>query len=316
MTFHVDRKLTDVLSSGFTVSAEIIPTRNGVSQKIIFDQISLLVETGVEFLAVTQGAGGSLRGGSLPIAQMIKETFAKPCVAHFTCRDLTPVDIENHLMDHHYFGIRNILALRGDPPNGQLEWKAKEGCYPYAYQLIQQIQNLNRGHYLSRPNYSATPTEIEATDFCIGAAVYPDYPDLKEQIKFFQLKVNAGATFAMTDMLFDPESYAIFLDHCEQHKIHIPILPGTRLLHTQEQAQRIEKKFKVKIPSSTFNALPKSNDLEQPALAGIEIFLKHVDRLKALGAPGIHLYVVLDIQGVSIALQQLASVLKKHILSS
>src|ERR1700721_1746359 len=118
--FRSDIKLTDFLKqNGFTASAEIIPPRNGSEQRKILTQVQTLINAGAQFLAVTKGAGGSLRGGSLPIAQVIKEQLGVPCIAHFTCRDLTPHEVENQLMDHHYFGIRNILALRGDPPDGQ-----------------------------------------------------------------------------------------------------------------------------------------------------------------------------------------------------
>jgi methylenetetrahydrofolate reductase (NADPH) len=126
--FRPDVKMTEVLGKQkFTLSAEVIPPRNGADQVKVLHQIEQLVLAGAQFLAVTKGAGGSLRGGSLPIAQVIKERHSVPCIAHFTCRDLTPFDVENSLMDHHYFGIRNILALRGDPPDGQADWRPREG---------------------------------------------------------------------------------------------------------------------------------------------------------------------------------------------
>src|SRR3954465_5654225 len=143
LPFRPDKKLVKVLSSqNFTLSGEVIPPRNGSNQEKILGQIESLITSGAQFLAVTKGAGGSLRGGSLPIAQLIKERYGVPCIAHFTCRDLTPPEVENQLMDHHYFGIRNILALRGDPPDGQPDWKPREGGYSYAHELIQQIRRL------------------------------------------------------------------------------------------------------------------------------------------------------------------------------
>src|SRR4051812_6893204 len=146
VSFRSDQKLIDVLRHGsFTLSAEVIPPRNGMEQTQALAQIRTLVVAGAQFLAVTKGAGGSLRGGSLPIAHAIKEQFKLPCIAHFTCRDLTPSEVENQLIDHHYFGIRNILALRGDPPDGQPDWKPRDGGYSYAHQLIAQIRNLNQG---------------------------------------------------------------------------------------------------------------------------------------------------------------------------
>ncbi len=303
--FKIDRKLTNVLAeSNFTLSAEIIPPRNGTQQGQVLEQINTLAQAGAEFMAVTKGAGGSLRGGSLPIAQLIKERLDIPCIAHFTCRDLNAQEVENHLMDHHYFGIRNILALRGDPPDGQPEWKAREGGYSYAYQLIEQIRKLNAGTFLTRQGGPVSPSE-QKTDFCIGAAAYPDAPDEHERIEYFRLKVQAGAEYGMTDLLFDPDSYARFLDLCGQAKIFIPILPGTRLIKTQAQAMRMITKFKTRIPASTLKRL---DEVEGPdsLQRGIDLLLELVERLKTLGAPGVHLYVITDTQSSAYALRRLA----------
>ncbi len=303
--FRVDRKLTEVLTEGkFTLSAEIIPPRNGAQQSNVLEQIETLAQAGAEFMAVTKGAGGSLRGGSLPIAQLIKERLSIPCVAHFTCRDLNAHEVENHLMDHHYFGIRNILALRGDPPDGQPDWKARDGGYNYAYELIDQIRRLNSGEFLTRAG-GPPQTVDQKTDFCIGAAAYPDFPNLAVQMEYFRLKVQAGAEFGMTDLLFDPESYARFLDHCGKAQISIPILPGTRLIKTRPQALRMMAKFKTVIPKTT---LEKLDEIDGPdsLQRGIDLLLALVDRLKVLGAPGIHLYVIADTPGAAQALRGLA----------
>jgi methylenetetrahydrofolate reductase (NADPH) len=306
MPFRKDQKLTEVLASQkFTLSAEIIPPRNGSEQTKVLSQIEELIGSGAQFLAVTKGAGGSLRGGSLPIAQAIKERYSVPCIAHFTCRDLNPAEVENHLMDHHYFGIRNILALRGDPPDGQPEWKAKEGGYNYAYQLIEQIQKLNHGIYLTRAGGPAVQETVK-TDFCIGAAAYPDFPDEEKKISYFKLKVQAGAQFGITDMLFDPDSYGRFLDLCEKNRAVVPLLPGTRFLKTRSQAIRMAEKFKVNIPSDVLNSLEEV-DGPDAIQKGLELFLKLTERLKVLGAPGIHLYVIADTFGACNALRRLAT---------
>ncbi len=304
--FRPDQKLTAVLAKqNFTLSAEVIPPRNGADQFKVLQQIDQLVKAGAQFLAVTKGAGGSLRAGSLPIAQVIKEQFNVPCIAHFTCRDLTPFDVENHLMDHHYFGIRNILALRGDPPDGQAEWKPREGGYLYAHQLIQQIRKLNEGIYLHRPGGGPNVNYSERTDFCIGAAAYPDHPDERERIEFFKLKIDAGAQFGITDMLFDPDSYGYFLDLCAKHSIQVPILPGTRVLRTKPLAQRLISKFKVKLPQHIFDRL-SDEDGPDAVKRGLELFNELTERLKSLGAPGVHLYVISDTESATQALRRLA----------
>ncbi|MGZ3688568.1 MAG: methylenetetrahydrofolate reductase [Bdellovibrionota bacterium] len=305
LPFRPDLKLTDVLSKQrFTLSAEVMPPRNGTEQRKVLEQIQGLIQSGAQFLAVTKGAGGSLRGGSLPIAQSIKEQFGVPCIAHFTCRDLSAFDAENQLMDHHYFGIRNILALRGDPPDGQPQWKAREGGYNYAYELIEQIRRMNEGIYLPRAGGPQVDGPAEKTDFCIGAAVYPEHPDEAQRIEFFKAKVDAGAQFAITDMLFDADAYGRFLDLCEKRHIDIPVLPATRLLKNRTQAQKMAAKFRVSIPAETLSALPEKDDADVIS-RGVELFMKLVERLEKLGAPGIHVYVISDTVGASAALAHL-----------
>lgn len=304
--FQPDRKLTEVLSERrFTYSAEVIPPRNGSEQGKVLEQIQALIAAGAEFLAVTKGAGGSLRGGSLPIAQAIKESFRVPCIAHFTCRDLTPAEVENQLMDHHYFGIRNILALRGDPPDGQSEWKAREGGYNFAHQLISQIRDLNTGQYLKREGGPAVAHQ-ENTDFCIGAAVYPEHPNETERLEFFRQKVEAGAHFAVTDMLFDSAVYERFLEKCGKAGITVPVLPGTRVLKTRGQAQRMAAKFRVSVPDALLSRLPEV-DGPDAVERGVELFLELTEKLRAAGAPGIHLFVIADTLSATSALQRLKS---------
>lgn len=311
--FKTDLKLTEVLArKKFTLSAEVLPPRNGSEQVGVMEQIDALVEAGAEFLAVTKGAGGSLRGGSLPIAQVIKEQFHVPCIAHFTCRDLTPADVENQLMDHHYFGIRNILALRGDPPDGQKVWTPQPGGYQYAYELIEQIHRLNQGAYLQREGGPQVSSQ-EKTDFCIGTAVYPEHPLEKERIDFFKRKVQAGAQFGISDMLFDVEAYGRFLELCSQNGVEVPILPGTRILRSQAQARRMAAKFRVSVPADVLKMLPEEDAPKGDASAqarslekGLEAFHRLVDRLKGYGAPGIHLFVIVDTQGACQALSGMA----------
>lgn len=305
-SFKQDIKLTDFLKSHqFTLSAEVIPPRNGSEQRKVLEQIHQLIQAGAQFLAVTKGAGGSLRGGSLPIAQAIKENFNVPCIAHFTCRDLTAHDIENQLVDHHYFGVRNILALRGDPPDGQPHFEARLGGHSYAYQLIEQIRNMNSGVYLPRSGGPQAESH-DATDFCIGAAAYPEFPDEAQRIEYFRLKVAAGAHFGITDLLFSPEVYARFVDDVTKVGAHVPILPGTRLLRTKSQAERVMKKFKVDVPRSIYSRLAE-HDGPDALARGLEIIQEMSLSLKRYGAPGLHLYVIVDTAGSAQALTQLAT---------
>jgi len=290
--YTVDQKIIEVLKTkSFTVSAEIIPPRNGEAQRDVFEKISKLIGAQVDFLSVTKGAGGSLRGGSLPIAQAIKDHFSCPSIAHFTCRDLVPEEIENSLMDHHYFGIRNILALRGDPPMGVESWVSREGGYSFAYQLVDQIRALNEGEFLSRANFKVD--RKEKTDFCIGVAVYPEHPDEQERILFSQEKFRRGADYGITQMLFDPDVYARYLDLLATQGIYKPILPGLRILKSKKQAQVMKQRFGCATPEWYFQNLPDDDKpLNGPSV--LEPFLKIVENLKRVGAPGVHLFILSD----------------------
>lgn len=296
--FGADQKITDVLAQNkFTLSAEIVPPRNGTDSDKILSRIESLVQAGSQFLSVTKGAGGSLRAGSLPIAQLIKERFKVPCIAHFTCRDLIPSEVENQLIDHHYFGIRNILALRGDPPQDQPDWIAQPGSHKFAYQLIEQIRALNGGTFLSRPSDVARGgakgnKPNQNTDFCIGAAVYPEHPDEGEADLFFRKKVEAGAHFAITQMIYDVECFSRFQDRSQGL---IPILPGIQILKSQEQAVSISHRFKISIPKWMMQALPEKSDTKEFDRI-LDIFLKYSEQLRMAGAPGIHFFVLFDTQ--------------------
>ncbi len=292
--FRPDRKLTHVLRHNrFTLSAEMLPPRNGAEQSAVLGQVAQLVDAGAHFLAVTKGAGGSLRGGSLPIAQAIKERFGVPAIAHFTCRDLVAEEVENQLVDHHYFGIRNILALRGDPPDGLPEWLPRAGGYNYAYQLIEQIRRLNEGHYLVRRGGPSSGGQ-EPADFCIGAAAYPEHPDPQQGLAYFKRKVDAGAHFAITQMVFDADAYGRFLDRCERAGLGIPVLPGTRILRSRAQATKTAEKFGVSVPPGMRRTLPAALQTPEDPDAterGLECFLRLVERLRVLGAPGVHIFI-------------------------
>lgn len=289
--YRVDQKMSDILKqNSFTISAEVIPPRNGTPQTEIIHQIDQLIKNKAQFLSVTKGAGGSLRGGSLPIAQVIKDHFKVPAIAHFTCRDLSPEEVENQLMDHHYFGIRNILALRGDPPQGSTDWQPLANSYPYAYQLIEQINKMNQGQFLEREGYKVA-NKIN-TDFCIGAAAYPDEIDFEKRTRFFKLKVQAGAEYGITQMLYDIDSYKRFLDELAQEKSFVPILPGFRILKTQKQALLMKNRFQISMPDSILKSLPVEENHKQ----SIEVFLKLIQDFKAAGAPGLHLFVLSDLE--------------------
>lgn len=296
------KKVTELLKKKFTISAEIIPPRNGAHINDVFKSICTLRSVDADFVSVTMGAGGSLRGGSLPIANMVQEKVGLSCVAHFVCRDFTPEEVENHLIDHHYFGLRNILALRGDPPYG-LEGKylPREGSYKYAYQLVEQISRMKEGKYLVRQGYDKADkpyVEGEKVDFCVGVAAYPEFYDPKLSVQYLRRKIEAGAEYAITQMVFDSEALFRFRDKCVKNGVNIPLIPGLRVLKGPKACALMEKLFKIKVPDSIKKPLMKKKKGEGSRVGG-DLALNLINEWKKEGFEGVHVFLMEDIETAS-----------------
>ncbi len=152
-------KFTEILHERkFILSAEIIAPAQDADLAPGLSQLEELKKSGVEMFAVTKHAIGGRRTHNLLTARAIFERFKMPCIAHLIARDLLPEEIEKDLVQYEKFGVKNILALRGDPPEGVLEWQPRPGSYFYAYQLVEQIR-------------------AKKHDFCVGVACYPDLPE-------------------------------------------------------------------------------------------------------------------------------------------
>lgn len=301
---HKNKHITDIFrEKKSTLSAEIIPPRNGTEMDAVYSQIEILKNAGVDFISVTKGAGGSLRGGTLPIAQLIESRFQIPSLAHFTCRDYTKNEIENNLMDHHYFGIDNILALRGDPPDGQPDYfKPAENRHSYAWQLVEQIQNLNSGKYIIREGFDQKKDFVgeglrkgHPTKFCIGAAAHPEWEPFEQSIEYFEKKIEMGAKFGITQMIFSEKPYAKFIETLAKKGHSIPILPGIFVVGSIKSAERMSQKFGCKIPQHYFDQLNKAKTKEDAKKVGIDLTTELSRALLKSGAPGIHIFVMSDV---------------------
>lgn len=294
MAKKMDRKITDLLKEDFTLSVEIVASKGGASSSQLISQIREAAFGGLNFVTVTSGVNGSPRSETTALSKMIQDEMGVPCVAHFTCQNLIPEELERELYAHHGYGLRNILALRGDPSwraAGLVESRVRERSLEYAYQLVEQIVRLNRGQRLGRD--TETSLKMPATNFCVGVACYPDEPDRQKRIDYLKRKVDAGAEYAVTQILLSPESYEIFRDECVRSGIQIPILPGICILKSQEQAQKLAQKFALKLNANSLRALPET---DQAAAASpdrfLENFVKNVQELRRIGAPGVHSFLI------------------------
>lgn len=288
----MDKSIVDVLrEKKFTKSVELVPLRNGRDYSELYEKIEGVKREGIDFISVTKGAGGSLRGGTLPLTFFVKERFGVNAIAHFTCRENSIQEIENSLIDHHLFGIRNILALRGDPPTGMKE--GKKGPYDYAWQLVRQIREMNKGHYLDRKGEKEF-SDGDKTNFCIGVAAHPEEKNLDEEISFLKKKEEEGAEFAITQMFFRASDYVKYRDKAREKGIRMLIIPGVKPLTKYRQAEFVEDSFKVKVPKELKKML-KESDEEKAREKGMGFAVELCRELKEAKAPGIHLFILQDI---------------------
>ena len=297
------QKITEILEKkGFTVSVELVPPRNGTSCNDLYSKLSQL-KGKVDFVSVTKGAGGSLRGGTLPISYFAESKYGLNTISHFVCRERTKYEIENDLIDLYYMGINNILSLRGDPPADQKsqEW---DGDYKHAYLLVSQIRDMNNGVYLPRINVDEKCRHGEKTDFCIIVAGHPEDPE-GEELAHMKSKVEAGAHAIITQMIFSFEEYKKYAECLKKHGITLPVIPGIRPLTAYKQAQSVESFFNLKVPEALKEGLKKASSEKEAYEFGLNYTAEQIKKLKKYKAPGVHLFVLNDVDIVQDLLRRI-----------
>ena len=191
------------------------------------------------------------------------------------------------------------MALRGDPPAGSIEpWS---GDYEYAYKLVKQINYMNQGKYLPlRPDLDYR--DGVDTDFCILVAGHPEDP-IDKEIEHIKKKVEAGAEAIITQMIFSEKDYVKYVSSLRKAGITIPVLPGIRPLTTLKQAESVEKFFNLPVNDELKKGLK-----EQGEEFGIRYFSKMVKKLRMYGAPGVHLFILNDVELVEKIIENVKSV--------
>jgi methylenetetrahydrofolate reductase (NADPH) len=237
-------------------------------------ELSLMRPT---FVSVTYGAGGTpaQRTKTVEIVSRIKQDYGMEAMAHFTCVGATVEELRATLDHMRDSGIHNVLALRGDPPQGESEWTATEGGLQYSRELIELIR-----------------TEYE---FAIGAACFPEThihavsPD--EDLRYTREKVDAGARFLITQLFFDNAFYFDFVARAREAGIDVPIVPGIMPITNFAQVKRMTEMCGASFPSGLLRELEVRADQPQAVTDfGVAYATLQCADLLANGAPGIHFY--------------------------
>jgi methylenetetrahydrofolate reductase (NADPH) len=300
-------KLVDILktSQKTLFSIEILPPLKGKSIQSIYESIDPLMEFKPAFVDVTyhreeyvykKRPGGYLekvsirkRPGTVGICAAIMNKYNVEAVPHIICGGFTKEETENALIDLHFLGIQNVLALRGDSIKTEPAFVPEPGGHTYALDLVKQINNMNKGIYLDEDMKDASPT-----DYCIGVAGYPEKhfecPNMELDIMFLKQKIDAGASYIVTQMFFDNKKYFQFVELCRQHDIQVPIIPGLKILTSKKQLTMLPKIFHIDIPLELSKSVMECKNDDDVKKIGIEWCIAQSKELIQNNVPCLHYY--------------------------
>jgi methylenetetrahydrofolate reductase (NADPH) len=256
-------------------SFEFFPPKTPEGVENLYETIRTLAPLEPGYVSVTYGAGGATRDGTVEISTTIKRELGIETMAHLSCVGETLDRLREILTRLDEGGIENVLALRGDPPRGEAEFKPPEGGLSSSAELAALISR--------------------EFDFAIGGAcfpeVHPEAPDLEADIAFLKTKVDAGATFLITQLFFDNNAYFDFVPAARRAGIDVPIIAGVMPITSYAQILRFCQICEAVIPDPLAEAMEAlGGDEEAEFELGVAYAARQCEELLAGGAPGIHFY--------------------------
>lgn len=259
----------------WTLSFEVFPPVREGNLESLYKTIEALKKLSPDFISVTYGAGGSTRDMSIEIASKVKNGFDQEVLAHLTCVGSTKDDISRILKELREAKIQNILALRGDPPQGEKQFVRMDGGFEYANELVDFIRSRN--------------------DFSIGVAGYPEghveAPSLDEDIKNLKRKVDAGADFVVSQLFFDNDVFYRFRDSAMKIGIGVPLIPGVFPILNYKQMKKCISLSNASVPEKLESRMIRLQDKpEETEKYGIEFAIRQVEDLLRNDVQGLHLY--------------------------
>ncbi|WP_347922817.1 methylenetetrahydrofolate reductase [NAD(P)H] [Pontimicrobium sp. SW4] len=285
-------------------SFEIIPPKKGNNIQELYNNIDPLMEFKPPFIDVTTSREEyvyiekdglldrkitRMRPGTVGICAAIKHKYNVDTVPHVLCGGFTKEETEYLLVDCHYLGINNVMALRGDAMSHQKYFEASKGGHMYAKQLVDQINNLNKGKYL----HDVMEADHKA-NFCIGVAGYPEKhieaPSLQTDLKRLKEKVDAGADYVVTQMFFDNKKYFDFVEAAKKEGINVPIIPGIKPIAVNRHLQLLPQVFKIDLPENLIKEIDKCKSNKEVRQVGVEWSIQQSKELLAAGVPVLHYY--------------------------
>jgi methylenetetrahydrofolate reductase (NADPH) len=256
-------------------SFEFFPPKTDEGRRTLEGSLEELRDDSPDFVSMTYGAGGATRNSTVELTKWIKEDLGIEAMAHLSCVGESRERLVEILGEIDAAGIDNVLALRGDPPRGETEWRPHPGGLHYSVELIGLIR--------------------ERFDFCVGAAcfpeVHPDAPDRDSDLGYARAKQEAGAGFLITQLFFDNELYFDFVQDARASGVTVPIVPGIMPITNYGQIKRFTEMCGASIPDELERELNgRAGDPEAVAELGVAYATLQCSDLLARGAPGVHFY--------------------------
>jgi methylenetetrahydrofolate reductase (NADPH) len=258
-----------------TISFEFFPPKNDAGFAQLYQTVGELHSLRPSYVSVTYGAGGSTREKTVDLVQRIQKDLRIRSMAHLTCVGHTADEIGRILDELWQAGIRNVLALRGDPPAGQTNFVKTEGGFGYANELVAYVRSRH--------------------DFCVGVAGYPEgHPQCLNRtrdLEHLKQKVDAGACFVITQLFFDNADFYRFRDAARGMGIDVPVIAGIMPIVNVAQIKRFVSMCGAKIPHPLLTKLEGlEKDADAVYAAGVDYATQQCRDLLDQGADGLHFY--------------------------
>lgn len=304
-------KITEIIERAKKplISYEIIPPKRGGSLQQIIGMVESLLPYEPPFIDVTSHAAEvsyeelsngvvkqqvkRKRPGTLGICAAIKSKYGIETVPHLLCEGFTREETEDALIELHYLGVQNVLALRGD--GGTMKpMSSNRTKNQYASDLVAQIRAMNDGHYLE------DMLDAAKTDFCVGVAGYPEKhfqaPNLSRDITYLKQKVDAGAQYIVTQMFFDNAHFFRFVEACRAAGITVPIIPGLKVITTKNHLRTLPSSFHIEIPQQLVEEIEAAKP-EQVAEIGMRWAIQQSEALLSAGY-NLHYYIMQNTKNI------------------
>ncbi|WP_018615085.1 methylenetetrahydrofolate reductase [Segetibacter koreensis] len=287
------------------ISFEVLPPLKGKSINSIYDHLDPLMEFKPSWINVTYHRSESMfkkkadgtfekvevrkRPGTVGICASIMNHYKIDAVPHFICGGFNKRETEDALIDLNFLDVDNVLVLRGDAAKNETSFEPEPDGHSYAIDLLKQVVDLNNGIYLDEDIQNGGKT-----NFCIGVAGYPEKhfeaPNLEIDLRRLKEKVDAGASYIMTQMFFDNKKFFDFVKACREIGIEVPIIPGLKPITSKKQLSILPRIFHVDIPTDLSNAIMRSKTDQECECVGAEWLIQQSKELKKFGVPVLHYY--------------------------